>query len=111
MQDFFLAAYFNDCLVFPVVTITSLVLGLGTGLVTYLVTKDAPLAWATVVVVLSTCLLFLRPVYASAITQLVCLAEAQDVVETANPEYSARINDAVSTTHHYDDSQGASRMI
>jgi hypothetical protein len=91
------AAYFNDCLVWPVLALTTFfpaaAVGVGFGLAAWNVLVGV-VCFLMVYVIMA---LFLRPVYSGIVTQFVCVAECPDVMQSANPAYFAAIEEATAS--------------
>jgi hypothetical protein len=93
ISDCGLTLWFNDCLVWPCISVTTLCISVAFGWLVWYIEHDYVLAVALASIVMTTALLFLRPIYASAISQLVCLAESQNAIAISNPEYARRLHE------------------
>lgn len=101
IYNFFWDAYLNDCLIWPCVQMTTVGVAAVSGGIAWLVTMDAAAAGAAAITALITASVLLRPVYASAIAQFVCMAESSSAAalaaaaSTRNPEYAHELQFAV----------------
>jgi len=91
VKNFGWAAYFNDALVWPCITITTFVATIIVGLAVHHIEQDAIVTIFSDIFFYTVMLILLRPIYASVVTQFVCVAEAQDSMRTANPAYAAEL--------------------
>jgi len=88
------AAYFNDSLVWPVLTLTTFFGSLAIGLAFGLASSSFVVGVVAFVVAFVIMTLLFRPVYSGIVTVFVCVAEAPDVMRTANPEFAAAMDEA-----------------
>ena len=88
------SAYFNDCLVWPVLTLTTFFGSLAIGLVFGFASESLAVGIVAFIVSFVIMTLLFRPVYSGIVTVFVCVAECPDVMNQANPEFAAAIAEA-----------------